>query len=440
MAKPMVALVGRPNVGKSTLFNRLTGQRVAIVEHEPGITRDRLYGEVEWQGRKFALVDTGGIQNQTDPILVQVVGQAKQAMEDADLILFMVDAREGLCGQDEEVAELLRRTQKPVLLVVNKVDNFDDPGQTVDFFKLGLGEPLPISAAHGLNTGDLLDQIMAILNPTAPEETEDSIAIAVIGRPNVGKSSLVNRLLKEERVITGDLPGTTRDAVDIRFNHQGQDYVLIDTAGLRRRARIKEGTTERYSVIRSLRAVERSDVVLMLLDAQEGVTEQDKKIAGYARETGKAMLILVNKWDLIEKDSKTAVRFEKMVRQEMAFVSYAPVLFISALTGQRLDRVMELVNVVAEEAQKRVPTGELNRMLNDAFLVTPPPTDKGRRLKLFYAHQGGIKPPTFVLFVNDPELVHFSYRRFLENQLREAYTFIGNPLNLIFKPRNAPKE
>ncbi|KKM08805.1 GTP-binding protein Der [Clostridiales bacterium PH28_bin88] len=439
MAIPIVAIVGRPNVGKSTLFNRLAGGRVAIVEDTPGVTRDRIYRDTEWLGRQFTLVDTGGIDPASlgDSITAQMRRQAEIAIHEADLVLLIVDGRAGVVPDDEAVAEILRRSAKPVILVVNKVEQYDDLSPVYEFFRLGLGDPVPISAAHGMNTGDLLDRVVANL-PETTEKTEpdDAIKIAVVGRPNVGKSSLVNAFLGQQRVIVSDVPGTTRDAIDTWLTRDEQTYILIDTAGMRRKGRI-EIPTERYSVIRSLRAVDRSDVVLVVLDAVEGITEQDKKIAGYAHEAGKAAVIVVNKWDLLEKDEKTMLRYEEELRRELAFMQYAPIMFVSALTRQRIAKLLEQVDVVAEQAALRVSTGSLNTVLVEAINLNPPPTDKGKRLKILYTTQAGVKPPTFILFVNDPELMHFSYLRYLENRLRQAYGFVGTPVKLITRKRGS---
>jgi len=433
LSKPIVAIIGRPNVGKSTLFNRITGSRVAIVENTPGITRDRLYRDAEWCGRQFTLVDTGGIAVQVDdPLVAQVRYQVEQALEQADVILFLVDARASITADDEEVAELLRRSHRPVILVANKVENFSDPTLIHEFYRLGLGEPFPISAAHGLNIGDLLDKVIALLPAEAEQADKDVLKVAVVGRPNVGKSSLINRLLGEERVIVSDLPGTTRDAIDTYIRCGELEYILIDTAGMRRKSRVA-APTEHYSVLRALKAVERADVVLLVLDGTEGVTEQDKKIAGYGHEHGKASIILVNKWDLVPKDDKTAVKYEEEVRQELSFMAYAPVLFISALTGQRLLRVLPAVDAAGEEASKRIATGTLNAVVQEAVILNPPPSVKGQVVKILYATQIKIKPPTFLFFCNRPEGVHFSYKRYLENQLRKAFGFESTPLRLIFR-------
>lgn len=436
VAKPIVAIVGRPNVGKSTLFNRIVGGRVAIVEGVPGVTRDRLYQDAEWNSRWFTLVDTGGLDYQDDDEIVSHIRkQAELAIEEADLVLFVVDARAGLTGTDEDVARVLRRTEKPVILVANKVEHFDKAHELYDFYRLGLGEPLPVSAAEGLNTGDLLDRLVEELPPVEEEENEDDvIKIAVIGRPNVGKSSLVNAILGEERVIVSDIPGTTRDAIDSYITRGGNKYSIIDTAGIRRRSKIGL-STERYSVIRSLRAVDRSDIVLMLIDAVEQLTDQDKRIAGYAHEKGRSAILVVNKWDLVEKDSRTANRYIENLREGLGFMQYAPVLFVSALTRQRVHRVLELVDYVSEQQNMRIATADLNQLMREAVLHNAPPSDKGRHLKIFYATQAGVKPPTFILFVNNPELMHFSYLRYLENQLRSAYGFEGTPIKLVMRKR-----
>lgn len=436
MSKPIVAIVGRPNVGKSTLFNRIVGGRVAIVEERPGVTRDRLYQDADWSGRSFTLVDTGGLDfKEEGEIISGVRQQAELAIREADVVFFVVDARAGLTAMDQDVAAVLRRAERPVILVANKVEDFTRVNDYYEFFQLGLGDPVPVSAIEGRNTGDLLDQMVSLLPP--PEEIDDPgdvLRIAVIGRPNVGKSSMINSLLGEERVIVSSIPGTTRDAIDTLFELNDNRYILVDTAGMRRRSRIDDNT-ERYSVIRSLRAVDRCDVAVTVLDATQGVTEQDKRIAGYAHDNGKASLVVINKWDLVEKDGRTMNRFTETIREELVFMRYAPLLFTSALTGQRVNRVLELVSYVAEQHNMRISTGNLNSLIREAVLHNPPPGYKGRRLKVYYATQGGVKPPTFILFVNDKGLVHFSYPRYLENQLRQTYGFEGTPLRLIFRER-----
>lgn len=443
MSKPVVAIVGRPNVGKSTLFNRITGGLVAIVENMPGVTRDRLYRDAEWLGRKFALIDTGGIEfkDQGTPIAAQMRRQAEIAMEEADVVVFVVDAQLPPTPDDDLIARTLRRSGKPVLLAANKVENFEQvEGQLYDFLSLGLGEAIPISAVHGMNTGDLLDLVISNLPENNEEEYDpDVIRISVIGRPNVGKSSLVNTMLGKNRVIVSHIPGTTRDAIDTPFEQDGKHYVLIDTAGMRRKARIDE-LTEQYSVVRSLRAVDRSDVILMLIDAVDGVTEQDKKIAGYAHEAGKAIILVVNKWDLIEKDEKTINKFDKTIREELGFMQYAPTMFISALTGQRITKIIELVDFVVEQNATRVTTATLNTLLREWLHLNPPPSDKGRRLKVRYLTQVSVKPPTFVFFVNDPELMHFSYKRYLENQMRKHFGFEGTPIRIVVRQKDEEKE
>lgn len=442
MSKPIVAIVGRPNVGKSTLFNRIAKKRVSIVDDIPGVTRDRLYWDAEWLNREFTMIDTGGIEiDAADQILAQMRYQANLAMEEADVILFITDGKAGVTSADEEIAAILRHTQKPVVLGVNKVDTMKDAHEVYEFYNLGLGEPIPISAANLLNLGDLLDKVIEAL-PEQSDATEntDQINVAFIGRPNVGKSSLVNAILGEERVIVSDIPGTTRDAIDTRFIKDGIPYVLIDTAGMRRKAKIGHASVERYSVIRSLRAVDRADVVLLVIDAVEGITEQEKKIAGYAHEAGKATVVVVNKWDLVEKDSKTPLRYTEMVRNELVFLQYAPVVFVSALTKQRLPRIIELVKYTAEQHAMRVATSVLNQVVEDAVAINPPPSDKGKRLKIYYVTQASVKPPTFILFVNEPETMHFSYLRFLENKLREAFGFEGTPVRLVVRGKKDEDE
>lgn len=441
MSKPIVAIVGRPNVGKSTLFNYIGKNRLSIVEDMPGVTRDRIYMDAEWLGRNFTMIDTGGIEFETnDKILTAMRNQAKLAIEEADVIMFIVDGKTGLTSADNEVAIILRNTKKPVLLVVNKIDNMKNEADIYEFYNLGLGDPIAISATNALNIGDMLDRLIENMPEEHIEpEDNDQIKVAVIGRPNVGKSSLVNSIIGEDRVIVSDIPGTTRDAIDTHFTKDGQPYVLIDTAGMRRKAKI-DMPVERYSVIRSLRAVDRCDVVLIVINAEEGVTEQDKKIAGYAHEAGKASIIVVNKWDLIEKDGKTSLKFTETIREELGFMQYSPVLFTSALTKQRVHRVTELVKYVADQHSMRVATSVLNQVIEDATAINPPPSERGRRLKIYFTTQPDVKPPTFIFFVNDPEIMHFSYLRFLENKLREAFGFEGTPLKLVVRGRKEKDE
>ena len=436
MSKPIVAIVGRPNVGKSTLFNRIAGGMVAIVENTPGITRDRLYFDVEWLGNKFTIVDTGGIEfkDRSTPLITKMKQQAEIAIEEADVVLFVVDGKTKVTPDDEQIARYLRNTEKPVILVVNKVENFElFQAESFEYLTLGYGEPIPISAVHGMNIGDLLDAVVAEFPESIADDYDpDVIKIAVIGRPNVGKSSLVNMLLGEERVIVSDIPGTTRDAIDTPFTYENRNYVLIDTAGIRRKKKIAE-VTESYSVIRSFRAIDRADIVLMVIDATEGATEQDKRIVGYAHEAGKGLILIINKWDLIVKDDKTLNKFEKKIREDLAFVDYAPTQFVSAKTGQRINKIMDLVEFVAEQASSRILTNVLNNLLREWVHLNPPPSDKGRRLKIYYATQQSVQPPTFIFFVNDPELVHFSYHRYLENQIRQNFGFEGSPIRLIMR-------
>ena len=442
LSKPIVAIVGRPNVGKSTLFNKIGKKRVSIVEDMPGVTRDRIYMDGEWLGKEFTMIDTGGIEIETeDKILSQMRHQARLAMEEADVIVFVVDGKTGATNADEEVAHMLRGTRKPVVLAVNKVDHINQELAIYEFYNLGLGDPVGISAANAMGLGDLLDAVVASFPADAETEAveEDVIKVAVIGRPNVGKSSLVNAMIGEDRVIVSDIPGTTRDAIDTHFTKDGQKFMLIDTAGMRRKAKI-EMPVERYSVVRALRAVDRADVVLMVIDAEEGVTEQDKKIAGYAHEAGRACVIVVNKWDLVEKDSKTSLRYTEAIRSELAFLQYAPVVYLSALTKQRVPRVTELVKYVAEQHNMRVKTSVLNQVLEDAVAINPPPTGHGKRLRIYFATQADVQPPTFVFFVNEAELMHFSYLRFLENRLRESFGFEGTPLKLVVRNRKEKED
>lgn len=435
---PIVSVVGRPNVGKSTLFNKILQRRLAIVEDTPGVTRDRLYGQTDWGGHNFLLVDTGGFAwDDDDPLAQAVTAQAQEAVWESDVILFMVDAREGLAPDDKEVADLLRRSKKPVILVVNKVDDFSrSQEKMVEFYELGLGDPLPISAANGLNIGDLLDEVVARIEKLrVQEEDAEAIAVAVIGRPNVGKSSLVNRLAGKERAVVSDIPGTTRDAIDTTVYHNGRPIVLIDTAGLRRKSKLSSGI-EYYSMLRTVRAVQRSDIALLVLDGKEGLTEQDKRIAGIAHEAGKAIIILVNKWDIVKKDSHTMARYIKDLRAELKFIEYANIEFVSALTGARLSGLLSLVVKTMEQYQRRISTGLLNDLLTDAVMANPP-SAKGTKVKIFYITQVAVKPPRFVLFTSDPELVHFSWLRYLENRIREAFGFEGTPLAFKLRKRGS---
>lgn len=436
MSKPIVAIVGRPNVGKSTLFNQIGKKRVSIVEDIPGVTRDRIYLDAEWLNCEFTMIDTGGIELETtDHILKSMRHQAMLAIEEADVVVFMVDGKTGMTNADIEVAHILRNSKKPVLVAVNKIDSPNRELDIYEFYNLGLGDPIPVSASNALNLGDLLDSIVEAFPKDVVEVKDaDEISIAVIGRPNVGKSSLVNALIGQDRVIVSDVAGTTRDAIDTHFVKDGTKFILIDTAGMRRKGKI-DLPIERYSVMRALRAVDRADVVLMVLNADEGVTEQDKKIAGYAHDGGKGVVIVVNKWDLIEKDDKTSLRFTENLRSELGFLQYAPVLYTSALTKQRVHRVTDLVKYVAEQQAMRIQTSVLNQVIIDATSINPPPSHKGRRLKIFFTTQADIKPPTFIFFVNEPELMHFSYLRFLENKLRESFGFEGTPLKLVVRGR-----
>ncbi|MED4127087.1 MULTISPECIES: ribosome biogenesis GTPase Der [Shouchella] len=436
MTKPVVAIVGRPNVGKSTIFNRIVGERVAIVEDMPGVTRDRLYNKAEWLNHEFNIIDTGGIELGDEPLLAQMRQQAEIAIDEAHVIIFLVSAKEGITAADQEVVNMLFRSKKPVVLGVNKVDNPEMRDQLYEFYGLGIGEPFPISGAHGLGLGDLLDAVVDHF-PTDLEVAygEEAIKMALIGRPNVGKSSLVNALLGEERVIVSQIPGTTRDAIDTSFTKDDQEYVVIDTAGMRKRGKVYEAT-EKYSVLRSLKAIDRSDVILVVINGEEGIIEQDKKIAGYAHEAGRAIVIVVNKWDALEKDHKTMQHFVEDIRQEFQFLSYAPIVFLSAKTKQRLHLLLPEVKKVSENHHLRVSTHVLNDMIMDAVAMNPTPTDKGKRLKINYVTQVAVQPPTFVFFVNEPELMHFSYRRFLENRLRATFNFEGTPIHIISRKKN----
>lgn len=436
MARPIVAIIGRPNVGKSTIFNHIIGERVAIVEDKPGITRDRLYGVATWHDTTFNLIDTGGIEHGDDTMAQSIRIQAELAIDEADLIVFMVDVKAGLTAADEEVARLLFRSKKPVIVAVNKADNMERELAAYEFYSIGFTDVIAISGAHGYGIGELLDTIVAKLPDTDVDDyEEDVIRIAVIGRPNVGKSSLVNAILGEERVIVSEVAGTTRDAIDSPFEQDGQQYVLIDTAGMRKRGKVYE-TTERYSVMRAMRAIERADVALIVINGEEGIIEQDKNIAGYAHEAGKAGVIVVNKWDAVEKDDRTLHKFTEDIRQQFQFMSYAPIVFVSAMTKQRIQRIIPLIDEVADQHAMRVQTHILNEVISDAVAYNPPPTDKGRRLRIKYATQVSVKPPTFVLFVNDPKLMHFSYERYLENRLRAVFGFVGTPLRLFMRRKS----
>lgn len=435
--KPIVAVVGRPNVGKSTLFNVLAGENISIVKDTPGITRDRIYADITWLDRVFTLIDTGGIEpDSNDVILAQMREQAEIAMDTADVIIFLVDVRQGLVDADAKVADMLRRSRKPVVLVVNKVDNFDKMMPDVyEFYNLGIGDPHPISAASRLGIGDMLEEVTGHFPEDVPEEEEDERPkIAIVGKPNVGKSSIINKLIGENRVIVSDIAGTTRDAIDTEVKHNGREYVFIDTAGLRRKNKIKE-ELERYMIIRTVTAVERADVVILVIDAGEGVTEQDAKIAGIAHERGKGVIIAVNKWDAVEKDDKTIYKFTNKVREVLAYMPYAEMLFISAKTGQRLPKLFELIDAVIENHALRISTGVLNEIMSEAVALQQPPSDKGKRLRLYYITQVAVKPPTFVIFVNDKDLMHFSYTRYIENRIRDAFGFRGTPLRFIIRER-----
>ena len=436
MSKPLVAIVGRPNVGKSTLFNKLIGRRLSIVEDTPGVTRDRIYADAEWLTHSFTLIDTGGIEPESEDIIaVQMRRQAELTIETADVIVFLVDGREGMTAADEEVATMLRKSNKPVVLAVNKLDapKFNDA--IYEFYALGLGDPIIISAGQGLGLGDMLDEVCAHFPPEAEEEGEHPLNIAVVGKPNVGKSSLVNAILGEERCIVSNIPGTTRDAVDTLFTLDGEPYVLVDTAGIRRKRAVEDETIERYSVIRSLAAVRRADVVLIVVDAEQGLSEQDVKIAGYVHEEGKPSVLVVNKWDLIEKDTNTMNKFKKDMQVDLAFMDYVPFLFISAKTGQRVNKLLAAAKESYAQSIRRITTGTLNDIVNEAISMTEPPAMSGKRLKIYYATEVSVQPPTFVIFVNDEALVHFSYKRYMENYFRKTFGFAGTPIKIIFRNR-----
>ncbi|MBE6912418.1 MAG: ribosome biogenesis GTPase Der [Ruminococcaceae bacterium] len=437
MSKPVVAIVGRPNVGKSMLFNKLIGKRMSIVEDTPGVTRDRLYADCEWSGKVFTLVDTGGIEPQTDSEILKFMrDQAEIAIQNADVIVFITDLKTGLTASDQDVANMLQKSRKPIILAVNKADSVGDPpAEFYEFYNLGLGDPIAISAVHGHGTGDLLDKCIEYF----PDETDngdedEGIKVALIGKPNVGKSSLTNKILGEERVIVSDMAGTTRDAVDSSFENEYGKYVFIDTAGIRKKSKVDDDI-EKFSVLRASMAVERSDVCLIMIDAREGVTEQDTKVAGIAHDAGKACIIVVNKWDLVEKDDKTMKQEEEKIRKDLAYMPYAPILFISAKTGQRVGKLFELINKGYEESCKRITTGQLNNVLADAVARVQPPTDRGKRLKVYYITQTGVRPPNFVMFCNDAKLFHFSYQRYLENKLREVFGFEGTPIRVVIRQK-----
>ncbi|MCD8905524.1 ribosome biogenesis GTPase Der [Staphylococcus chromogenes] len=436
MTKPVVAIVGRPNVGKSTIFNRIVGERVSIVEDTPGVTRDRIYSSGDWLTHEFNIIDTGGIEIGDAPFQTQIRAQAELAIEEADVIIFMVNVREGLTQSDEMVAQILYKSKKPVVLAVNKVDNPEMRNDIYDFYALGFGEPYPLSGSHGLGLGDLLDAVASHFKDIEDDDyDDDTIRLSLIGRPNVGKSSLVNAILGEERVIVSNVAGTTRDAIDTEYTFDDQKYVLIDTAGMRKKGKVYE-STEKYSVLRALKAIERSNVVLVVIDAETGIIEQDKRVAGYAHEEGKAIVIVVNKWDTVEKDSKTMKKFMDDIRQNFQFLDYAQIAFVSAKESARLQTLFPLINEASENHKKRVQSSTLNEVITDAISMNPTPTDKGRRLNVFYATQVAIEPPTFVVFVNDVELLHFSYKRYLENQIRHAFGFEGTPVHIIARKRN----
>ncbi len=436
MAKPIVAIVGRPNVGKSTLFNKIAGRRIAIVEDTPGVTRDRIYADAQWCGKDFTMVDTGGIEPASnDNILAQMRSQAEIAIETANVIVFVVNVHDGLTGTDAAVASMLQKSGKPVVLACNKCDSPGEPPmQLYEFYNLGIGDPIPVSAIHGMGTGDLLDLVVAEFPENISDEDDDSLKIAIVGKPNAGKSSLVNKILGQDRVIVSPIAGTTRDSIDTAYEKDGKKYTIIDTAGMRKRGKIGEDI-ERYSVIRALNAIERANVVLIMIDGSEGISEQDTKIAGYAHDNGKASIIAVNKWDAVDKDDKTQNKFREDINNMLSFMTYAPIMFISAKTGQRVNRLFEMFEYVSNQSNMRVSTGALNDCINEATAKTQPPSDKGKRLKIFYATQASVNPPTFVLFVNNRELFHFSYLRYIENQIRTTFGFEGTPLKFIIRER-----
>ncbi|AOT56153.1 ribosome biogenesis GTPase Der [Weissella soli] len=435
MAYPVVAIVGRPNVGKSTIFNNIVGDRISIVEDIPGVTRDRIYARAEWLTREFRMIDTGGIEMSDEPFMSEIKQQAEIAIDEADVIIFMVSGREGLTDADEQVAKILYRSDKPVVLAVNKVDNVEMRNDIFDFYALGFGDPFPISGTHKTGMGDLLDAIVAHFPSDADGQDDDTVRFSFIGRPNVGKSSLVNAMLGEDRVIVSDIAGTTRDAIDTKFTTpDGDEFTMVDTAGIRKRGKVYENT-EKYSVMRAMRAIDDSNVVLMVLNAEEGIREQDKHVAGYAHEAGRAIIIVVNKWDTLEKDNHTMKDFEDLIRSEFQYLAYAPIVFVSAKTKQRLDKLPAMIKQVNDNHQRRIQSSTLNDVLMDALALNPAPNMNGKRLRVYYATQVTVQPPTFVVFVNDPELMHFSYERFLENQIRKAFDFTGTPIKIIKRAR-----
>ena len=437
MSKPIVAIVGRPNVGKSTLFNKISGSRISIVEDTPGVTRDRIYNDIEWNGRALTLVDTGGIEPRVDDMMLGYMReQAQTAIETADVIVFMVDVTTGVTASDRDVATMLMKSRKPLILCVNKVDSVGElPMEYYEFYELGIdGDPIPVSSVHGTGTGDLLDRIVELCPDTEAEEEDDSIKVAVIGKPNAGKSSIINKILGENRLIVSNIAGTTRDAIDTAFENEFGRYTFIDTAGIRRQSKVND-RIEKFSVLRSKAAVERADVCLILIDGTEGLTEQDERIAGLAHEAGKPSVIVVNKWDAVEKDNGTVKAFEDKIRTGLAYMSYAPIMFVSAKTGQRVGKLFELINRIYEQSCMRISTGMLNDVLSDAVMRVQPPTDKGRRLKIYYITQTSVKPPVFVIFCNDAELFHFSYQRYIENQIREVFGLTGTPVRMVVRER-----
>ena len=436
MSKPTVAIVGRPNVGKSTFFNYIVGKRISIVQDEPGVTRDRVYADATWKGKTFTLIDTGGIEPESEDIIVsQMRDQANIAIDIADVIIFLTDIKQGVTAADKEISLMLKKSKKPVVLVCNKADNYGKTSDDIyEFYNLGLGDPYPVSSVNAIGIGDVLDAIYEEFPETEKEDDEETIKVAIIGKPNVGKSSLVNKILGENRVIVSDIAGTTRDAIDSTFENEFGKYVFIDTAGIRRKSKVDE-QIEKYSVMRSLLAVERADVCLLMIDANEGVTEQDRKIAGEAHEAGKATIIVINKWDTYEKDEHTIEQYKKQVYNDLAYLSYAPIIFISAKTGQRVNKLFEMINMVANQNAMRVSTAVLNQVLNEAIAIVQPPTDKGKRLRIYYMTQASTKPPTFIVFVNDKKLFHFSYERYLVNQIRKEFTLTGTPVRMIVRER-----